>query len=154
MIRIWLSSQIRRKDRARLLVTTGRPLLVVKTNLVSGQADPRQPTGCPDREDHPQGGPMPPANGRTLDPGRPQQSSSPRSHAATDPDRSLATGEKPVPSDPAADDRPHGHCPRYQAWAYVIVSLLTGLRNEEVRALRWDHVVAWVDGQWWQSACG
>jgi integrase len=32
--------------------------------------------------------------------------------------------------------------------AYVIVSLLTGLRTEEVRALRWDHVVAWVGGQW------
>lgn len=32
--------------------------------------------------------------------------------------------------------------------AYVVVSLLTGLRTEEVRALRWDHVVAWVDGRW------
>jgi integrase len=32
--------------------------------------------------------------------------------------------------------------------AYVTVSLLTGLRTEEVRALRWDHVVAWVTGQW------
>jgi hypothetical protein len=28
------------------------------------------------------------------------------------------------------------------------LSLLTGLRTEEVRALRWDHVVAWVGGQW------
>ena len=28
------------------------------------------------------------------------------------------------------------------------VSLLTGLRTEEVRALLWDHVVAWVGGQW------
>ena len=28
------------------------------------------------------------------------------------------------------------------------MSLLTGLRTEEVRALRWDHVVAWVAGQW------
>jgi integrase len=27
------------------------------------------------------------------------------------------------------------------------VSLLTGLRTEEVRALRWDHVVAWVGSQ-------
>ena len=25
---------------------------------------------------------------------------------------------------------------------------LAGLRTEEARALRWDHVVAWVDGQW------
>jgi integrase len=32
--------------------------------------------------------------------------------------------------------------------AYVVLSLLTGLRTEEVRALRWDHVVAWVRGQW------
>jgi integrase len=31
--------------------------------------------------------------------------------------------------------------------AYVIVSLLSGVRTEEARALRWDHVVAWVDGQ-------
>ncbi|MBV8996637.1 MAG: tyrosine-type recombinase/integrase [Pseudonocardiales bacterium] len=28
------------------------------------------------------------------------------------------------------------------------MSLLTGLRTEEVRALRWDHVVAWAGGQW------
>jgi integrase len=28
------------------------------------------------------------------------------------------------------------------------VSLLTGLRTEEVRALRWDHVVARLSGQW------
>src|SRR5271165_4744383 len=32
--------------------------------------------------------------------------------------------------------------------AYITLSLLTGVRTEEVRALRWDHVVAWVDGQW------
>jgi integrase len=32
--------------------------------------------------------------------------------------------------------------------AYIAVSLLAGLRTEEVRALRWDHVVAWADGQW------
>jgi integrase len=32
--------------------------------------------------------------------------------------------------------------------AYVVVSLLTGLRTEEVRALRWDHMVAWLRGQW------
>ena len=30
--------------------------------------------------------------------------------------------------------------------AYIVVSLLAGLRTEEVRALRWDHVVAWADG--------
>ena len=32
--------------------------------------------------------------------------------------------------------------------AYVILSLLSGVRTEEARALRWDHVVAWVAGQW------
>jgi integrase len=32
--------------------------------------------------------------------------------------------------------------------AYITLLLLTGLRTEEVRALRWDHVVAWVAGQW------
>jgi len=32
--------------------------------------------------------------------------------------------------------------------AYVVVSLLSGVRTEEARALRWDHVVAWVDEQW------
>jgi integrase len=32
--------------------------------------------------------------------------------------------------------------------AYVVLSLLSGVRTEEARALRWDHVVAWVDGQW------
>jgi integrase len=29
--------------------------------------------------------------------------------------------------------------------AYVVVSLLTGIRTEEARELRWDHVVAWVN---------
>jgi len=32
--------------------------------------------------------------------------------------------------------------------AYVILSLLSGVRTEEARALRWDHVVAWVGGRW------
>jgi len=32
--------------------------------------------------------------------------------------------------------------------AYIVVSLLSGLRTEEARALRWDHVVAWDGGQW------
>jgi integrase len=31
-------------------------------------------------------------------------------------------------------------------YAYVALSLLTGVRTEEARALRWSHVVAWVDG--------
>lgn len=29
--------------------------------------------------------------------------------------------------------------------AYVVLSLMTGVRTEEARALRWDHVVAWVN---------
>ncbi len=32
--------------------------------------------------------------------------------------------------------------------AYITLSLLTGLRTEEARALRWDQAVAWVGGQW------
>jgi integrase len=32
--------------------------------------------------------------------------------------------------------------------AYIVVSLFAGLRTEEVRALQWDHIVAWADGQW------
>ena len=34
--------------------------------------------------------------------------------------------------------------------AYVVVSLLTGIRTEEARALQWSHVVAWVqdDSEW------
>ena len=34
--------------------------------------------------------------------------------------------------------------------AYIVVSLLTGIRTEEARALRWSHVVAWVaeESQW------
>jgi integrase len=35
--------------------------------------------------------------------------------------------------------------------AYVALSLLVGIRTEEARALRWDHVVTWVgDGTGWQ----
>jgi integrase len=30
-------------------------------------------------------------------------------------------------------------------YAYVVVSLLTGIRTEEARELRWDHAVAWDD---------
>lgn len=31
--------------------------------------------------------------------------------------------------------------------AYVVLSLMTGVRTEEARALRWTHVVAWMDEQ-------
>jgi integrase len=35
--------------------------------------------------------------------------------------------------------------------AYVALSLLVGIRTEEARALRWDHLVIWVDdGTVWQ----
>jgi integrase len=32
--------------------------------------------------------------------------------------------------------------------AYITLSLLTGLRTEEARALRWDHVAAWAGDHW------
>jgi integrase len=32
-----------------------------------------------------------------------------------------------------------------QLHAYVVVSLVTGVRTEEARALQWAHVVAWID---------
>ena len=32
--------------------------------------------------------------------------------------------------------------------AYIVLSLLSGVRTEEAQALQWDHVVAWVGGQW------
>ncbi|WP_030454029.1 site-specific integrase [Herbidospora cretacea] len=35
--------------------------------------------------------------------------------------------------------------------AYIVLSLMTGVRTEEARALQWDHVVAWVPGEGWQS---
>ncbi|MBC6456339.1 tyrosine recombinase XerC [Actinomadura sp. HBU206391] len=34
--------------------------------------------------------------------------------------------------------------------AYVVLSLMTGVRTEEARALRWEHVVAWVDEDGWR----
>jgi integrase len=37
------------------------------------------------------------------------------------------------------------HAESSRLHAYVVVSLMTGIRTEEARALRWDHVVAWVD---------
>jgi integrase len=42
------------------------------------------------------------------------------------------------------------HATASRLHAYVVVSLLTGIRTEEARALRWSHVVAWVaDGAAW-----
>jgi integrase len=31
--------------------------------------------------------------------------------------------------------------------AYIVLSVMTGIRPEEARALRWDHVVAWADDE-------
>jgi integrase len=43
------------------------------------------------------------------------------------------------------------HAKASRLHAYVVVSLLTGIRTEEARALRWSHVVAWVDeNKQWQ----
>jgi integrase len=33
-----------------------------------------------------------------------------------------------------------------QLHAYVVLSLMTGIGTEEARALKWEHVVAWVEG--------
>ncbi len=38
----------------------------------------------------------------------------------------------------ATAERTHWH-------AYIALSLLVGIRTEEARALRWDHVVTWMD---------
>ena len=37
------------------------------------------------------------------------------------------------------------HASETPLYAYVTLSLLTGVRTEEARALRWSHVVAWVE---------
>ena len=34
---------------------------------------------------------------------------------------------------------------RTRWYAYIALSLLAGIRTEEARALRWDHVMTWVD---------
>jgi integrase len=38
------------------------------------------------------------------------------------------------------------HAKDDQLHAYVALSLMTGVRTEEARALRWSHVVAWLPG--------
>ena len=42
------------------------------------------------------------------------------------------------------------HARTHWLYAYVTLSVLTGVRTEEARALQWSHVVAWVEdaGQW------
>ena len=41
------------------------------------------------------------------------------------------------------------HAKASRLHAYIVVSLLTGIRTEEARALRWSHVVAWVNDTEW-----
>ncbi|WP_246178598.1 site-specific integrase [Actinomadura decatromicini] len=57
------------------------------------------------------------------------------------PSKALTLGEATVVLEKAKSSRLH---------AYVVVSLTTGIRTEEARALRWVHVVAWVEdeGAW------
>jgi DNA replication protein DnaC len=65
-------------------------------------AEPAAAQRVPDRKTAP-GGPMPLANTRTLDPGRPQESSSPRSHACNGPEPVPSHWRKPGPMSLADD---------------------------------------------------
>jgi integrase len=64
---------------------------------------------------------------------------SPRGQRAGRPSKSLTLEQATALMDAAKGTRLE---------AYVTLSLLTGLRTEEARALGWDHVVAWVGSQW------
>jgi integrase len=57
------------------------------------------------------------------------------------PSNAMTLGQAETLFEYAAENRMH---------AYVVVSLLTGIRTEEARALHWTHVVAWVedDAEW------
>jgi hypothetical protein len=50
----------------------------------------------------------------------------------------------------AEAERLFEHAAASRMHAYVIVSVLTGIRTEEARALEWSHIVAWVAsaGEW------
>jgi integrase len=52
------------------------------------------------------------------------------------PSRAMTAAQATALLDAARHNRLH---------AYVVISLLTGIRTEEARALRWDHVTAWDD---------
>jgi integrase len=54
------------------------------------------------------------------------------------PSRAMTMGQAAALLEQARDHRLH---------AYVVVSLLTGIRTEEARALRWSHVVAWAPAE-------
>ena len=64
---------------------------------------------------------------------------SPKGRRAGRPSKSLTLEQATTLMDAARGTRLEG---------YITLSLLTGLRTEEARALRWDHVVAWVGSQW------
>ena len=63
----------------------------------------------------------------------------PKGHRAGRPSKSLTLDQAIAVMDAAKGTRLE---------AYITLSLLTGLRTEEARALRWDHVVAWTGDQW------
>jgi len=63
----------------------------------------------------------------------------PKGHLAGRPSKSLTLDQAIAVMDAAKGTRLE---------AYITLSLLTGLRTEEARALRWDHVVAWTGDQW------
>jgi integrase len=63
----------------------------------------------------------------------------PRGHRSGRPSKSLTLEQATALMDAAQDTRLE---------AYITLSLLTGLRTEEARALRWGHVVAWAGDQW------
>lgn len=56
-------------------------------------------------------------------------------------------GEIPPPPVVRPGLTPQERRPWELMWAYVLLSLLSGLRTEEVRALPWEHVVRWVDDE-------
>jgi integrase len=58
------------------------------------------------------------------------------------PSKALTLDQATAVMDKASDSPIH---------AYVVLSIMTGIRTEEARALRWDHVVAWTgDDKGWQ----
>src|SRR5262249_1029296 len=59
-----------------------------------------------------------------------------------------AAGQDRVPASAPRGLHLRGPRPTALMHAYIVVSLTAGLRTEEVRALRWDHVVAQVNDQW------
>jgi integrase len=68
----------------------------------------------------------------------------------TTPKGKIGRPSKALTSDQAMTVLEHAKSSRLHA--YVVISLMTGIRTEEARALRWDHVVAWVnDDTGWQS---